>query len=157
MAVYHADLAGISGKQGFVHFRMPAAAEWALEVTELNDSDRSIFGTERVRALGGDVVTDVLRFLGRDLRTCDHRTVRLARRLYVRGSHSPCHITDEDPHRKRQYHQHRVKMAPFERDSIFLFNGLLYFDEMLNLNRFDDWCDFFFCSGRAGMAGIITC
>jgi hypothetical protein len=66
VAVDQADLAGIGSQQRLVHLLMPATAEWALEVTELDDGDRCAFGTECVSALAGDIIADVLRFLGRD-------------------------------------------------------------------------------------------
>ena len=76
---------------------MPAAAERALEITEFNDRDRSVCRTERVRALGGDIVTFVLRLLCGD--GCfKHLDIALSRRLRGGGSasHSPGHIPRED-------------------------------------------------------------
>src|SRR3989304_188851 len=127
VTVDHADLAGICGKQRFIDLFMPAAAVRALEIAELDDGDRSVFGPERVGARARGIIADILRVFGCDRRTCGHRTVSLVRGLRALGGLcSPRHVPAEDPRGKRQHDQHRVKMAPFEGDGIFLLDRLLY-------------------------------
>src|SRR5687767_6797210 len=60
MTIDHSDLPWIGGKQWLIGFVVPAATIWTLKIAELHDRDRSIGGTQRMKAFCGNVIACVL-------------------------------------------------------------------------------------------------
>src|SRR6185503_11198700 len=139
VTIHDPDLSGVGGQQRLIGLIVPAAAEWTLKITELNERDRSVRWTKRIETCSWNIVTLILRLD----RRFNHWTVGLRRRWCVLHcassiSCSPHHIAHKDPCRECQNCQRGVKVTALECDSIVFLLHHRIITICIN-DRFRNW------------------
>src|SRR5687767_1390046 len=123
VSIHNPDLSRVGSQQRLIGLIMPAAAEWTLEIAELNERDRSVCGTKGIETFSWNIPTSVLSLH----RRFNNRTIGLPgglRALYgaYSVSCSPYHIAHKDSCRECKNCQRGVKVTALKCDGIFLLH-----------------------------------